>query len=270
MTERRARDAPCCAWPGLARRGLSRHQQEEHSDEPRRRLPGACPWPARSRPGCRRRGGPTHPPRPCTGSPPSGPVQPARQPAFRRLPGQFATAPIVAPPPAGDLRKCRGRSPSHRRRLEQDQPRRGPTLDQKADREATGPSPSLIIPRTEHEGRRGSSACTTNQNALFLQKALLRRRDGLRVLSVTSYFAALPGWRENRPAGGRLSGRILCIRCPGVLPSATLSPAEAATGARATVARRLMVRGTRTELLGERIKSFQSRLSEYSTLWVGV
>ena len=90
--------------------------------------------------------------------------------------------------------------------------------------------------------------------------------------SVTSYFAALPGWRERQIDQQEvvyLAGFFAFVALVSS-PSATLSPAEAATGARATVARRLMVRGTRADLLGERIKSFQSRLSEYSALWVGV
>lgn len=90
--------------------------------------------------------------------------------------------------------------------------------------------------------------------------------------SVTSYFAALPGWRESQIDQQEvvyLAGFFAFVALVSS-PSASLSPAEAATGARATVARRLMVRGTRAELLGERIKAFQGRLSEYSSLWVGV
>ena len=90
--------------------------------------------------------------------------------------------------------------------------------------------------------------------------------------SITSYFAALPGWQESQIEQHEvvyLAGFYAFVALVSS-PSARLSPAEAATGARATVARRLMVRGTRTELLTERIRSFQARLSEYSALWVGV
>ena len=90
--------------------------------------------------------------------------------------------------------------------------------------------------------------------------------------AVTSYFAALPGWQESQVDPHEvayLSGFFAFIALVSS-PSARLGPAEAATGARATVARRLMVRGTRAELLTERIRSFQTRLGEYSALWVGV
>ena len=90
--------------------------------------------------------------------------------------------------------------------------------------------------------------------------------------SITSYFAGLPGWQE----GGidphevvYLAGFFAFVALVSS-PNASLAPAEAATGARATVARRLMVRGTKAELLTARIRSFQVRLGEYSALWVGV
>lgn len=90
--------------------------------------------------------------------------------------------------------------------------------------------------------------------------------------SVTSYFAALPGWQEGHVDQSEvvyLAGFFAFIALVSS-PSARLGPAEAATGARATVARRLMVRGTKAELLTDRIRAFQKRLSEYSALWVGV
>lgn len=90
--------------------------------------------------------------------------------------------------------------------------------------------------------------------------------------SVTSYFAALPGWQEDQIDQHEivyLSGFFAFIALVSS-PTSRLGPAEAATGARATVARRLMVRGTRAEQLTERIRAFQARLSEYSALWVGV
>jgi len=90
--------------------------------------------------------------------------------------------------------------------------------------------------------------------------------------SVTSYFAGLPGWQESQIDQHEivyLSGFFAFIALVSS-PTSRLAPAEAATGARATVARRLMVRGTRAEQLTERIRAFQARLSEYSALWVGV
>lgn len=94
----------------------------------------------------------------------------------------------------------------------------------------------------------------------------------LACLSVTSHFVALPGWQESRVDPDEivyLSGFFAFIALLSS-PSAPLGLAEAATGARATVARRLMVRGTRAELLTERVKWFQARLNKYSALWVGV
>lgn len=90
--------------------------------------------------------------------------------------------------------------------------------------------------------------------------------------SVTSYFVALPGWEEDQIDPNEivyLTGFFAFVALVSS-PSARLAPAEAATAARATVARSLMVRGTMAELLAERIKSFQTRLNEYSALWVGV
>jgi hypothetical protein len=90
--------------------------------------------------------------------------------------------------------------------------------------------------------------------------------------SINSYFGALPGWQEiqiDQHEVVYLAGFFSFVALVSS-PTASLSPAEAATGARATVARRLMVRGTRSELLTERIRSFQMRLGEYSALWVGV
>ncbi|MGZ9032244.1 MAG: hypothetical protein ACXW2G_12780, partial [Burkholderiaceae bacterium] len=90
--------------------------------------------------------------------------------------------------------------------------------------------------------------------------------------SITSYLAALPGWHESQIDQQEvvyLAGFFAFVALVSS-PSASLSPAEAATGARATVARRLMVRGNRPELLTERIRAFQKRLGEYSALWVGV
>lgn len=91
-------------------------------------------------------------------------------------------------------------------------------------------------------------------------------------LAVTGYFLALPGWRP-RPLEPHevvyLTGFFAFI---ALASSATvpMSPAEAATGARASVARRLMMLGTRAEGLTDRIRTFQARLNEYSALWLGV
>lgn len=91
-------------------------------------------------------------------------------------------------------------------------------------------------------------------------------------LAVTGYFLALPGWRP-RPLDPHeviyLTGFFAFI---ALASSATvpMSPAEAATGARASVARRLMMLGTRAEELTDRIRTFQARLNEYSALWLGV
>src|SRR5512141_124181 len=90
--------------------------------------------------------------------------------------------------------------------------------------------------------------------------------------SVASYFVALPGWKESQINPHEivyLTGFFAFIALASS-PSARLAPAEASTGARATVARSLMVRGVKAELLTQRIRSFQGRLNEYSALWVGV
>ena len=90
--------------------------------------------------------------------------------------------------------------------------------------------------------------------------------------SITSHFVALPGWHQGRISPHEvifLAGFLAFIALASS-PSVRLPPAEAATGARATVARSLMVRGTKAEFLTERIKVFQSRLNRYSALWVGV
>ena len=94
----------------------------------------------------------------------------------------------------------------------------------------------------------------------------------LACLSITSHFAALPGWQESQVDPHEvvyLAGFFAFIALVSS-PSAPLPPAEAATGARATVARRLMLRGTPAESLNERLKWFKARLNKYSALWVGV
>lgn len=91
-------------------------------------------------------------------------------------------------------------------------------------------------------------------------------------LAVTSHFAALPGWNESRidPHEGVYLAGFLAFIALVSSPTAPLGLAEAATGAKATVARRLMLRGTRAESLNERLKWFKARLHQYSALWVGV
>ncbi|MGE5199934.1 MAG: hypothetical protein ACM3H9_09865 [Rhodospirillaceae bacterium] len=91
-------------------------------------------------------------------------------------------------------------------------------------------------------------------------------------LSVTSHFLALPGWNESRINPHEvvyLAGFLAFIALVSS-PTAPLGLAEAATGAKATVARRLMLRGARAESLNERLQSFKARLHRYSALWVGV
>lgn len=91
-------------------------------------------------------------------------------------------------------------------------------------------------------------------------------------LSISSHFAVLPGWQESLIDPHEvvyLAGFFAFIALMSS-PGAPLGLAEAATGARATVARRLMLRGTRAESLNERLKCFKGRLNEYSALWVGV
>jgi hypothetical protein len=94
----------------------------------------------------------------------------------------------------------------------------------------------------------------------------------LACLSITSHFATLTGWQESQidpHEVAYLAGFFAFIALVSS-PSAPLGLAEAATGARATVARRLMLRGTRAESLNERLKWFKARLNKYSALWVGV
>jgi hypothetical protein len=94
----------------------------------------------------------------------------------------------------------------------------------------------------------------------------------LACLSIASHFAALPGWQESQidpHEVAYLAGFFAFIALVSS-PSAPLGLAEAATGARATVARRLMLRGTRAELMNDRLRWFKARLNKYSTLWVGV
>lgn len=94
----------------------------------------------------------------------------------------------------------------------------------------------------------------------------------LACLSITSHFAALPGWQESQVDPHEvayLAGFFAFIALVSS-PTAPLGLAEAATGAKATVARRLMLRGSRAESLNERLKWFKARLNKYSALWVGV
>lgn len=94
----------------------------------------------------------------------------------------------------------------------------------------------------------------------------------LACLSITSHFVDLPGWQESRVDPlevVHLAGFFAFIALASS-PSAPLPPAEAATGAKATVARRLMLQGTPTELLNKYLRRFRVRLNEYYVLWVGV
>lgn len=87
----------------------------------------------------------------------------------------------------------------------------------------------------------------------------------------TGHFLALPGWRQSQidPLEIVYLTGFLAFIALASSPSARLASAEAATGARASVARLLMTHGTTTAALTARIKSFHARLNEYSTLWVG-
>jgi hypothetical protein len=91
-------------------------------------------------------------------------------------------------------------------------------------------------------------------------------------VSVTGYFLGLPGWQERHLDPREviyLTGFFAFIALASS-PTTRLAPAEAATGARASVARSLMMRGTRTDSIAEPIKTFQTRLNDYSALWLGV
>jgi hypothetical protein len=88
---------------------------------------------------------------------------------------------------------------------------------------------------------------------------------------VAGHFLALPEWPQDRTNPHEivyLTGFLAFIALASS-PSVRLGAAEAATGARASVARRLMTHGTKAEALTAQIKSFHARLNEYSTLWVG-
>src|SRR5512135_2574139 len=91
-------------------------------------------------------------------------------------------------------------------------------------------------------------------------------------LSVTDHFRALPGWN------GRPLNQLEVVYLTGFFtfvalassPTARLAPAEAATGARASVARSLMLQGTKPAHLTTQIRAFQKRLNQYSAMWIGV
>ena len=90
--------------------------------------------------------------------------------------------------------------------------------------------------------------------------------------SVNSYFLALPGWQEgdvNPDEVIYLCGFFAFIALASS-PTAPLGRAEAATGARATVARSLLVRRTTPDLFAAHLISFKARLHEYSVLWAGI
>ncbi len=91
-------------------------------------------------------------------------------------------------------------------------------------------------------------------------------------LSVTDHFRSLPGWHD-RPLNPLeviyLTGFFAFVALASS-PTARLAPAEAATGARASVARSLMLQGTKPAQLTTQIRAFQKRLNQYSTVWIGV
>jgi hypothetical protein len=94
----------------------------------------------------------------------------------------------------------------------------------------------------------------------------------LACLAITSHFVALPGWEESRidPHEVAYLAGFFAFIALASSPSAPLGVAEAATGAKATVARRLMMRGTTAESLTACIRSYKARLNKYSALWVGM
>lgn len=91
-------------------------------------------------------------------------------------------------------------------------------------------------------------------------------------LSVTEHFRTLPGWQARQVNALEivyLTGFFAFVALASS-PTARLAPAEAATGARASVARILMLQGTKPAQLTSQIRAFQKRLNQYSTMWIGV
>jgi hypothetical protein len=90
--------------------------------------------------------------------------------------------------------------------------------------------------------------------------------------AIYAHFRGLPGWQ------GRSLDDFEVVYLAGFFafialassPKARFHLSESAVGARASVARSLMLHGTPAEALNPRIKAFQVRLNEYARLWVGV
>lgn len=89
---------------------------------------------------------------------------------------------------------------------------------------------------------------------------------------ITDFFLALPGWHAQAVGSDEvvyLAGFFAFLALASS-PTRPLSRGEAAVGARATVARMLMVRRTSNDALAESLLRFKRRLHEYSSLWAAI
>lgn len=90
--------------------------------------------------------------------------------------------------------------------------------------------------------------------------------------AITEHFLSLPGWQATDVSTDEvvhLAGFFAFIALASS-PTAPLDQAEAAVGARATVARILLVRHASPAQLNQCLADFKSRLNQYSALWAGV
>jgi hypothetical protein len=90
--------------------------------------------------------------------------------------------------------------------------------------------------------------------------------------AIADYFVALPGWRSEDVHPDEvinLAGFFAFIALASS-PVAPLELREAAVGARATVARILLMRRDTPAQLTERLSAFKARLARYSALWAAV
>jgi hypothetical protein len=141
---------------------------------------------------------------------------------------------------------------------------------------ASGHDPALGQETAERQNAAGPQDTVAREEDEPEPRAFIRGGYGeemdVACSSVASFFQSLPGWREemvNADEVVYLAGFFAFIALASS-PSAPLGRAEAATGARATVARRLMVRQGSTDGFSERLGAFKARLNEYSSLWAGV
>jgi len=90
--------------------------------------------------------------------------------------------------------------------------------------------------------------------------------------AIAAYFAALPGWQADRVDADEVVHLAGFFAFIALASSATapLPRPEAATGARATVARRFMFSRATADRLPQQLNAFKRRLNEYSALWAGV